>query len=149
MVTDITDPVTRSRMMSGIKGKNTQPELILRRALHAKGFRFRLHDKALSGKPDMVLAKWNAVIFVHGCFWHMHSCPAFRLPGTRTDFWLTKLKSNVDRDSLYVRKLQFEGWRVAIVWECSIRKALKTGDVTLINELTDWLQERITLTIEL
>lgn len=127
--------------MSGIKGKNTLPEISIRRALHAKGFRFRFYDKALSGKPDIVLPKWNAVIFVHGCFRHMHSCSAFRLPGTRTDFWLTKLKSNVDRDVLHVRKLKSEGWRVATVWECSIRKALKSTRSTVFDTLTDWLQD--------
>lgn len=149
MIVDITDPVTRSRMMAGIKGKNTLPELVVRRALHARGFRFRLHDKALAGKPDIVLPKWKAVIFVHGCFWHMHDCSNFKLPKTRTDFWLKKLNSNVTRDAVHIRQLQSDGWRIALVWECSIKKAFKSGGNVLFTCLSDWVQDRSSLLIEI
>lgn len=135
--------------MAGIKGKNTLPELVVRRALHARGFRFRLHDKALAGKPDIVLPKWKAVIFVHGCFWHMHDCSNFKLPKTRTDFWLKKLNSNVTRDAVHIRQLQSDGWRIALVWECSIKKALKSGDAGLFTCLSDWVQDRSSLLIEI
>lgn len=86
-------------MMAGIRGKDTKPELVVRRGLHALGFRFRLHDRALSGKPDMVLPRWRAVIFIHGCFWHAHDCPLFRWPGTRQDFWRQKIGRNQERDA--------------------------------------------------
>jgi DNA mismatch endonuclease (patch repair protein) len=127
-------------MMSGIKGKNTQPELAVRRALHARGFRFRLHDKALAGKPDLVLPKWKAAVFVHGCFWHQHrGCSNASVPVTRQDFWIAKLNANVARDSRLALLLQSQGWRVAIVWECSIRMAVKSGDMTIFENLADWL----------
>ncbi len=126
--------------MSGIKGKNTQPELAVRRALHARGFRFRLHDKALAGKPDLVLPKWKAAVFVHGCFWHQHrGCSNASVPVTRQDFWIAKLNANVARDSRLALLLQSQGWRVAIVWECSIRMAVKSGDMTIFENLADWL----------
>lgn len=122
-MTDIVDQQTRSRMMSGIKGKNTKPELALRRALHARGFRFRLHSSKVPGRPDLVLPKHHAVVFVHGCFWHRHEgCRYTTVPATRPDFWRAKFDANVARDSA-VRKILFEdGWRVATVWECALRK---------------------------
>jgi DNA mismatch endonuclease, patch repair protein len=127
-------------MMAAVKGKNTLPELSVRRALHAKGLRFRLHDKSLAGRPDIVLPKWNAAIFVHGCFWHLHGCSNSNVPRTRQDFWLAKLNSNVSRDRKHIKQLLSDGWRVAIVWECSIRKELKSGDTALFNRLEDWLK---------
>ena len=96
---DIVDPETRSRMMSGIKGKNTRPELALRRALHARGFRYRLHDKRLPGKPDLILPRFRAAIFVHGCFWHRHEgCKYATTPATRPEFWQAKFRENAERD---------------------------------------------------
>lgn len=122
-VTDIVDQQTRSRMMSGIRGKNTKPELALRRALHARGFRFRLHSTKVHGRPDLILSKYSAVIFVHGCFWHRHEeCPYTTSPTTRTDFWQAKFEANVARDNVVRRKLLESGWRVATVWECGLRK---------------------------
>jgi DNA mismatch endonuclease, patch repair protein len=129
-------------MMGAIKGKNTLPELSVRRALHAKGFRFRLHDKLLVGKPDMVLPKWKAVVFVHGCFWHQHGCSNSKIPATRPAFWSQKLQSNVSRDRQHTKQLLDEGWRVAVVWECSIRRELKSGETGLFEKLTNWLQNR-------
>lgn len=109
-------------MMSGIRGKNTKPELVVRRYLHASGLRFRLHKKGLPGCPDLVLARWNVVVFVHGCFWHGHDgCRYFRVPGTRTDFWAKKIGGNAERDVRTERQLRELGWRVIVIWECAIR----------------------------
>src|SRR5690606_16975078 len=98
MAADIVSPKTRSRMMSGIRGKNTRPELILRSALHRKGFRFRLHRKDLPGRPDMIFPQYRAVLFVHGCFWHGHNCHLFKWPSTREEFWREKIAGNIKRD---------------------------------------------------
>lgn len=136
---DITDSVTRSRMMSAIKGKNTQPELVVRKALHKKGLRFRLHVSGLPGKPDLVFHRHKAVVFVHGCFWHVHGCSNSKIPKTRTEFWTNKLEGNKARDEALVTVLQGNHWRVAIVWECSIRQAEKSGDVRLFEHLANWI----------
>lgn len=120
---DIVDKQTRSRMMAGIRGKNTKPELALRRALHARGYRFRLHARNVTGQPDLVFPKHSAVIFVHGCFWHRHQgCRYTTTPTTRPEFWATKFEANVDRDSAARAALLERGWRVATVWECAVRK---------------------------
>ena len=118
---DVVDAATRSRMMSGIRGKNTKPELMIRKALHARGFRYRLHCK-LPGKPDLCFPKYRAVIFVHGCFWHAHQgCKYAKTPSTRTEFWTAKLQGNIERDRRATDKLAEMGWRVLNVWECSTR----------------------------
>lgn len=123
-MTDIVDQQTRSRMMSGIRGKDTKPELALRRALHARGFRFRLHCKKVHGRPDLVLPRYRAVVFVHGCFWHRHKgCRYTTTPSTRQDFWRAKFEANVTRDETVLRKLLEDGWRVTTVWECALRKS--------------------------
>jgi DNA mismatch endonuclease (patch repair protein) len=122
-VTDIVDQQTRSRMMAGITGKDTKPELALRRALHARGFRFRLHSKTVHGRPDLVLPKYRAVVFVHGCFWHRHQgCRYTTTPSTRQEFWQAKFTANVARDAAVRGELLEDGWRVATVWECALRK---------------------------
>ena len=122
-MTDIVDQQTRSRMMSGIRGKNTKPELALRRALHARSFRFRLHSGKVHGRPDLVLPKHRAVVFVHGCFWHRHEgCRYTTMPATRPEFWQAKFDANFARDSAVRTKLLEDGWRVATVWECALRK---------------------------
>lgn len=118
---DVHSPETRSRNMAAIRGLNTKPELQLRRALFAHGFRYRLHDRRLPGKPDLVLPKHRAVIFVHGCFFHGHECATFRWPGTRKGFWRRKIVGNRLRDQATVERLLDAGWRVLIVWECAIR----------------------------
>lgn len=138
-MTDIVDSSTRSRMMAGIKSKNTKPELLIRSLLHKRGFRFRLHVKDLPGKPDIVLPKYNAVIFVHGCFWHGHkNCHFFKLPGTRTEFWQEKILKNQVNDAKSIEILLTNNWRVCIVWECSIRGAKKDLN-KVINSISDWL----------
>lgn len=134
---DVVDAATRSRMMSGIRGTNTTPELQVRRGLHALGFRFRLHDKRLPGRPDVVLPRWEAVVFVNGCFWHAHhGCRYFRIPATRTTFWEAKLIGNAERDQKNLDLLAQAGWRTAVVWECALRQAPEET-VTAVGE---WLR---------
>ena len=109
--------------MRGIRSSNTQPELQVRKALHARGFRYRLNARDLPGRPDIVLPKWRTVIFVHGCFWHAHQgCRYFRIPATRTTFWQQKLAGNAARDTQQIEQLLAMGWRVLVVWECALRK---------------------------
>ena len=120
---DVVDKATRSRMMSGIKGRNTRPELVVRRALHAAGFRYRLHVPNLPGRPDIVLPKHRAIILVHGCFWHRHhGCRFTTTPATRPEFWAEKFARNVERDARDRQALQAAGWRIATLWECEVRK---------------------------
>lgn len=121
---DVVSPGDRSRMMAGIRGKNTTPELIVRRLLFALGYRFRLHRRELPGAPDIVMVGRKVAVFVHGCFWHMHQgCRFARMPTTRSDFWRAKLEANVERDQRSVDRLRASGWRVLCVWECSTRNA--------------------------
>ena len=138
---DVVDRATRSRMMSGIRGKNTKPELLIRKALHAEGLRFRLHRKDLPGRPDIVLPRYRAVVFVHGCFWHRHDCKLFRLPSSNTAFWDAKLQQNQLVDESTVAKLLAEGWRVAIVWECAIRGNGQEAPLLVGQNLARWLRE--------
>lgn len=126
-------------MMSGIRGKNTKPELLIRRALHARGFRYRLHAPHVPGKPDLVLRKWKAVILVHGCFWHGHDCHLFRLPGTRTAFWEAKIARNRERDNEVLDALCEAGWRVLTVWECAIRGRTRLEFPDVIDRICAWL----------
>lgn len=112
----------RRRNMSAIKGKNTTPELVVRKLLHRLGFRFRLHDRTLPATPDIVLPKYHTVIMVHGCFWHMHGCALTKIPETRRDFWLTKLERNRARDIEQEALLRSSGWTVIIIWECDLKK---------------------------
>lgn len=125
--------------MSGIRGHNTKPEILIRRLLHRQGFRFRLHVRVLPGKPDIVLPRYHAVIFVHGCFWHGHDCPLFRLPGTRQEFWQAKIDRNRANDQKAVEALLHRGWRVGVVWECAIRGAGRDIDDIALR-LGEWLR---------
>lgn len=138
-MTDVVDKDTRSRMMSGIRGRNTHPEILVRSLLHASGFRFRLHVKNLPGKPDIVLPKYKAVVLVHGCFWHGHGCRFFKWPTTRPEFWRTKIERNRENDGKAVAALVAGGWRVAIVWECALRTAKLDRDA-LGYALSHWLK---------
>lgn len=138
---DIVDQQTRSRMMSGIRGKNTKPELALRRALHARGFRFRLHSSGVLGRPDLVLPKYHAVVFVHGCFWHRHEgCRYATSPSTRPEFWQAKFAANVARDSAVREDLLEAGWRVATIWECALRKPDSVSKT--VRMFDEWLRSR-------
>lgn len=125
-------------MMAGIRGKDTRPEMLLRRSLHAAGFRYRLHCKELPGKPDLVFPRRGAVIFVHGCFWHRHpGCRFATTPATRPEFWNEKFRKNVERDLRDREALAAALWRVAIVWEC----ALKSEEARYIaNQIGQWLK---------
>ncbi|WP_409212711.1 very short patch repair endonuclease [Pseudomonas brassicacearum] len=125
--------------MSGIQGQNTKPEIIIRQALHARGFRFRLHVKSLPGKPDLVLPKYKTVVFVHGCFWHGHACRYYKIPKTRSDFWLEKIGKNQARDRLQVTSLRENGWRVLIIWECAVRSIKRERSSKLIDLIVEWL----------
>jgi len=138
-VTDVVDAATRSRMMSGIGGKNTKPELLVRKALFAAGFRFRLHRKDLPGRPDVVLPSRRVVVFVHGCFWHAHQgCRYAKIPATRREFWEAKLAANVERDRRAREALLSAGWRVLVVWECATRSS---GVRERLSELlTHWIE---------
>ncbi|WP_321797039.1 very short patch repair endonuclease [Caballeronia sp. J97] len=135
---DIVDSATRSRMMSGIKGRNTRLEVLIRSLLHRRGFRFRLNVADLPGKPDIVLPKYHAVIFVHGCFWHGHDCRLFKWPKTRPDFWRTKIFRNRQRDEQVLESLLAAGWRVATIWECAIRNR-DADPAKLVDEFSAWL----------
>lgn len=137
---DIVDQETRSRMMSGIRGKNTKPEIIIRHGLHRLGFRYRLHEKRLPGKPDLVLPKYHAVIFVHGCFWHGHDCHLFKWPKTREDFWKSKISSNIVRDRNNIDNLLGQGWRVALVWECVLKSQKNETTEKVLLDLRDWIK---------
>ncbi|TVR50592.1 MAG: DNA mismatch endonuclease Vsr [Rhodobacteraceae bacterium] len=135
---DIVDSQTRSRMMSGIRGKDTRPELALRRALYARGFRYRLHARGIAGRPDLVLKKYRAIIFVHGCFWHRHEgCRLATTPATRPEFWADKFAANVTRDRFVQECLLAEGWRVATIWECALRKPQMVDAAAEF--VSDWL----------
>lgn len=118
---DVVDRTTRSRMMAGIRGKDTKPELLVRKALHAFGLRYRLHVKDLPGKPDLVFPKHRAVVFVNGCFWHRHhGCKLATVPKSNAEFWEQKLEANRKRDLLHVQQLRALGWRVFTIWECEL-----------------------------
>lgn len=133
---DIVDRQTRSRMMAGIKGRNTKPEISIRRFLHAHGFRFRLHVSNLPGCPDIVLPKYRLCIFVQGCFWHHHpGCRFATIPKTRQDFWLTKFAANQERDERVRGMLIKAGWRVLEIWECGLKSPGMGG--------LDWLPDYI------
>lgn len=122
---DIWSKQKRSEVMSKIRSKNTKPELLLRKALFAKGYRYRIHNKQLPGKPDIIFAKYKLAIFVHGCFWHYHSdCREGRIPGTNSKFWTEKLSKNIARDMKHQQALSEQGWIVVVVWECEIEKQL-------------------------
>lgn len=136
---DVVDRATRSRMMSGIRGKNTKPELTIRRALHARGFRYRIHCKDLPGNPDLCLPKYRAVIFVHGCFWHGHDCHLFKWPKTRPDFWKTKIERNQVVDAAARVRLLSAGWRVMHIWECSLKGRSITALDEVVLRVVRWL----------
>ena len=135
---DIVSPQKRSEMMAGIKGKNTKPELVVRRLLHAEGFRFRLHRKDLPGRPDIVLPRFKTAIFVNGCFWHGHgNCALYRPPLTRTEFWSEKISGNRARDARKLTELTDLGWQAVVVWECAIKGKNKLPDGELAQLLAD------------
>lgn len=143
---DVLTPEQRQLNMSRIRGRDTKPEMLIRRGLHARGFRYRLQDRKLPGRPDLVFPRYHAVVFVHGCFWHGHDCPMFKLPATRQEFWITKIASNRARDARATAALLELGWRIANVWECSLRGPRRLpGDEAITRCETFLLSEKITL----
>lgn len=141
---DVVDQETRSRMMSGIRSKNTKPEILIRKALHAAGFRFRLHRKGLPGSPDIVLPKYRAVILINGCFWHGHDCRLFKWPKTRPEFWREKIEGNIARDQRNQAELKKLGWRVCILWECELKGAGEERQLAVVNRIVGWLDSELT-----
>lgn len=125
--------------MAGIRSKNTKPESIVRSGLHRRGFRFLLHSKLLPGTPDLVLPKYGAVIFVHGCFWHAHGCSFFKMPGSRTEFWNEKFARNKAVDRKVRARLLHDGWRVLVIWECALRGRTEVQISKLFSRVAEWL----------
>lgn len=135
---DVHSPAIRSYNMSRIRSKDTKPELLVRKFLHAHGFRYRLHDKRLPGKPDLVLPKYKTVIFVHGCFWHGHKgCKYFVVPKTRITWWLEKIESNKLNDSRHLKALRKLGWKTIQIWECELKENLSSKLNRLANSLRE------------
>jgi len=136
-MTDVHDKITRSYNMSQIRAKDTKPEMTVRRFLFAQGLRYRLHVKKLPGKPDIVLPKFNTVIFIHGCFWHGHEgCKYFVVPKTRTDWWLDKIKHNKQLDNNNFSKLMSSGWKIITIFECELKPSRLESTLNhLLNEL--------------
>ena len=127
--------------MSGIRGKDTKIEVTVRKALFARGFRYRLHDPRLPGKPDLVFPRYRAVVFVHGCYWHGHECRLFRLPATNTAFWQAKIDGNRVRDMRTRQCLLDAGWRVCVVWECALRGSARLEESEAIRRIAEWLAD--------
>lgn len=146
---DVLTPAQRQLNMSRIKGKDTKPEMLIRRGLHARGLRYRLHDRSLPGRPDLVFPKYRTAVFIHGCFWHAHGCAISKLPTTRLDFWQTKLTTNAARDRNAIDRLQAEGWRVLVIWECALRGARKLKDVDVLTAATRYIEAGTELLLEL
>lgn len=129
----------RSDIMRQVKSRNTRPELVIRKALHRKGFRFRLHNAGLPGKPDIVFPKYRKILLIHGCFWHRHeNCRHASTPASNTEYWTKKFNKNVSHDSYVINALSELGWSVRVVWECEIR--LRSKFDTLIEDLASWLR---------
>ena len=139
---DIVDAATRSRMMSGIRGKNTKPEITVRKALHRRGLRYRLHSASVPGKPDMVFSAARAAVFVNGCFWHGHDCKYFKLPSTRPEFWAEKIAANRTRDAFVRKSLEEQGWRYLTIWECAIRGQKTEAVAKVVAQAAKWLRSK-------
>jgi DNA mismatch endonuclease, patch repair protein len=137
---DVHDAQTRQANMSAIRGKNTRPEIVVRKLIFAKGLRYRLHVKSLPGVPDIVLSKHRVAIMVNGCFWHGHGCYLFKLPGTRTEFWAKKIQGNIDRDRRDIASLNAAGWRVLCIWECAIKGRLRWDHANLAENIATWIR---------
>jgi DNA mismatch endonuclease (patch repair protein) len=138
---DSLTPEQRSAQMSRIRGSNTKLEVLVRKGLHARGLRYRLGGAKLPGRPDIVLPKYRTVVFVHGCFWHGHDCPLYRLPKTRPEFWADKIGKNRVRDLRVNAELEALGWRVLTVWECSLRGKAASEQVSFLDHLAETLRQ--------
>ena len=136
---DVFSERKRSEVMSRIRSKDTEPEKLVRKALHGLGYRYRLHDKSLPGKPDLKLAKFKAVIQINGCFWHGHGCHLFKMPRSSKEYWTQKIANNKKRDELNRQKLLEENWRVLEVWECALKGKKRLDMEKLFNKIENWL----------
>ena len=136
---DVVDAPTRSRMMSGIRGRDTKPEMLIRRGLHARGYRYRLHARTLPGRPDLAFPSRKAAIFIHGCFWHGHGCPLFKWPSTRAEWWRAKIEGNRARDRAVRAELAGMGWRQLRVWECALKGRQRRDPDALLGLIAEWL----------
>ena len=137
---DIVSPEVRSRMMAGISGKNTRPEMLVRHGLHSRGFRYLLHYRKLPGKPDLVFPKYHAVFFLNGCFWHGHDCSLFKWPSTRAEFWQRKIEGNKRKDKETIDALRRLGWRVLVIWECTLKGKGRLTFESIIDQSEKWLR---------
>ena len=138
-MTDTVSPAERSRIMARVGSRDTKPELLIRRGLHARGFRYRVHDRRLPGKPDMVFPKYKSIIFIHGCFWHGHACHMFRKPSSRTEYWNQKFARNIERDKRNFRCLEDKGWRILTIWECALVGRNRLPVDSVIKTASQWL----------
>lgn len=136
---DVVSKQVRSRMMSGIRGKDTKPELYIRSQLHRLGFRFRIHYKKLPGQPDIALPKYRALILIHGCFWHGHGCHLFKWPKGNADFWQKKIRGNIRRDAEHRYHYSSLGWRTLVVWECAVKGKYRIEPEFLLDQTKQWI----------
>lgn len=139
-MTDVFNKSKRSRIMALVKGKDTKPEINIRKALFSRGFRYRLHDRKLFGSPDLIFPRYKAIIFIHGCFWHNHGCRNGRLPASNVDFWEKKLTQNSLRDQKNIAKLKKLGWKVLIIWSCSLKGKNKVPSEIFLEETINWIK---------
>jgi DNA mismatch endonuclease (patch repair protein) len=146
---DVLSSEQRRLNMSRIKGKDTKPEMLIRQGLHARGLRYRLHDRSLPGRPDLVFPSARTVVFVHGCFWHFHGCALSKSPLARHEFWRQKLEGNVLRDRVAIDKLRNDGWRVLVVWECALRGRDRMAFVELLNDAEAFIRSGLSDYFEL
>ena len=140
---DVLTPAQRQLNMRRIKARNTRPEIRVRRLLHRHGLRFRLHRQDLPGSPDIVLPRHRLALFVHGCFWHGHACPLFKVPATRTDFWMAKIAANIARDQRALEELGALGWRCGCVWECALKGPCRLSEEVLARRLTQLVRSDV------
>lgn len=138
-MTDSVSPEKRSDVMSRVRSKDTKPELLIRKGLHARGFRYKLHSKGLPGKPDLVFPRYRSLIFVNGCFWHGHCCSLYRFPKSNTRYWTEKIKRNVERDASHIQNLTDAGWRILIIWECATKGKARLPLENVLNTASEWL----------
>jgi len=142
-MSDVLTPEQRRLNMSRIKSKDTKPEMLVRKELHARGFRYRLHEKSLPGRPDLVLVRFKTAIFVNGCFWHGHDCLRCKIPAIRREFWEDKISKNATRDRKIIDQLTGSGWNVLIVWECALYGPLRFSTEEVINRIERFLEEHV------
>lgn len=137
---DLLTPEQRSKLMASVRQRDTKPEMIVRRGLHARGLRYRLNDRSLPGSPDLVFPRFRTVVFVHGCFWHAHGCRLSKLPGSRQDYWGPKLAANAARDAHAISSLLDTGWRVLVIWECGLKGPGRLGDAAVADRAEHFIR---------